>query len=61
MESSGERATQWKASQTAAKQLNLQLHSMQIRNADDLEGAFREVVKARSGAVAVTEEFGGRR
>ena len=53
--SSGERATQWKASQTAAKQLNLQLHSMQIRNADDLEGAFKEAVKARSGAVAVTQ------
>ena len=53
--SSGERGTQWKASQAAAKQMNLQLHSMQIRTADDLEGAFKEAVKARSGAVAVTQ------
>ena len=53
--SSGERGTQWKASQAAAKQINLQLHSMQIRTADDLEGAFKDAVKARSGAVAVTQ------
>jgi putative ABC transport system substrate-binding protein len=53
--SSGGRQTQWKASQTAAKELNLQLHSMQIRAADDLEKAFKDAVKARSGAVAVTQ------
>jgi putative ABC transport system substrate-binding protein len=53
--SSGGRKTQWKASQTAAQQLNLQLHSMEIRTAEDLETAFREAVKARSGAVAVTQ------
>ena len=53
--SSGGRGTQWKASQTAAKQLKLQLHSMQIDTADDLEGAFKEAVKARSEAVAVTQ------
>ena len=53
--SSGGRSTQWKASQTAAKQMKLQLHSMQIRAAADLEGAFNEAVKARSGAVAVTQ------
>ena len=59
--SSGERGTQWKASQTAAKQLKLQLHSMHIHTADDLENAFKEAIKARSGAVAVTQEFGDRR
>jgi ABC-type uncharacterized transport system substrate-binding protein len=53
--SSGGRETQWKASQTAAKEMNLQIHSMQIRTADDLENAFKDAVKARSGAVAVTQ------
>jgi putative ABC transport system substrate-binding protein len=53
--SSGGRQTQWKASQTAAKEMNLQLYSMQIRTADDLENVFTEAVKARSGAVAVTQ------
>jgi putative tryptophan/tyrosine transport system substrate-binding protein len=53
--SSGGRGTQWKASQTAAKELKLELHSMQIQSADDLETVFQEAVKARSGAVAVTQ------
>ena len=53
--SSGGRKTQWKASQAVAQQLNLQLHSMEIHTAEDLENAFREAVKARSGAVAVTQ------
>jgi putative ABC transport system substrate-binding protein len=53
--SSGGRSTQWKASQAAAKLMNLQLHSMQVRTATDLEGAFSGAVKARSGAVAVTQ------
>ena len=53
--SSGGRATQWKASQTAAKQLKLQLHSMQIHTGGELESAFKEAINARSGAVAVTQ------
>jgi putative ABC transport system substrate-binding protein len=53
--SSGGQATQWKASQTAGKQLKLQLHSMQIRTGGELENAFKEAVNARSGAVAVTQ------
>jgi putative ABC transport system substrate-binding protein len=53
--STGGRETQWKASQTAAKEMNLQLHSMQIRTADDLENVFKDAVKARSGAVSVTQ------
>jgi putative tryptophan/tyrosine transport system substrate-binding protein len=53
--SSGGRRTQWKASQAAAQQLNLQLHSMEIHTAEDLENVFKEAVKARSGAVAVTQ------
>jgi putative ABC transport system substrate-binding protein len=35
--------------------MNLQLYSMQIRTADDLEKVFKDAVKARSGAVAVTQ------
>ncbi len=53
--SSGGRETQWQASQTAAKEMNLALYSMEIRTADDLEDAFKEALKARSGAVAVTQ------
>jgi putative tryptophan/tyrosine transport system substrate-binding protein len=53
--SSGGQRTQWKASQGAAQQLNLQLHSMEIHTAEDLENVFREAVKARSDAVAVTQ------
>jgi putative tryptophan/tyrosine transport system substrate-binding protein len=53
--SSGGRETQWKASRTAAKEMNLALYSMEIRTADDLEDAFKEALKARSGAVAVTQ------
>jgi putative ABC transport system substrate-binding protein len=51
---SGGRNTQWKANQTAAQQLDLQVHSMGVRNAAALESAFDEAVKARSGALTVT-------
>jgi putative ABC transport system substrate-binding protein len=51
---SGGRNTQWKANQTAAQQLGLQVHSMGVRNAAALESAFNEAVKARSGALTVT-------
>jgi len=54
-DSSGGRRTQLKASQAAAQQLNLQLYSMEIHTAEDLETVFREAVKARSGAVDVTQ------
>jgi putative ABC transport system substrate-binding protein len=53
--SSRGRQTQWKANQAAAQQLNLQLHSMEIHTAEDLENVFKEAVMARSGAVAVTQ------
>ena len=53
--STGGRQTQWKASQAAARQMNFQLHSMEIRTGDDLENAFKEAVKAHSAAVAVTQ------
>jgi putative ABC transport system substrate-binding protein len=53
--SSGGRSTQWKANQTAAQQLGLQLHSMELRSSDDLENAFKQAVMARSSAIAVTQ------
>jgi putative ABC transport system substrate-binding protein len=53
--STGGRQTQWKASQAAAKQLNLKLHSMQIHSGNDIESAFKDAIKAQIGAVAVTQ------
>ena len=53
--SGGGRQTPWKASQAAARELYLQLHSMEIRSSEDLENAFKQAVKARSRAVAVTQ------
>jgi ABC-type uncharacterized transport system substrate-binding protein len=46
---------QWKNSQEPAQQLGLQLHSMEVTSADKYETAFKEAVKARSGAVLVTQ------
>jgi putative tryptophan/tyrosine transport system substrate-binding protein len=48
-------AEQWKDSQEAARQFGLQLHSMEVSSADKYESAFKEAVKARSGAVLVTQ------
>ena len=43
---------QWKESQLAARELGLQLHSMEVSNADKYESAFKEAVKVGSGALA---------
>jgi putative tryptophan/tyrosine transport system substrate-binding protein len=48
-------AEQWKDSQEPARQLGLQLHSMEVSSADKYESAFKEAVKARSGAVLMTQ------
>jgi ABC-type uncharacterized transport system substrate-binding protein len=45
---------QWKESQLAARELGLQLHSLEVSSADKYGGAFKEATKARSGALAVT-------
>jgi putative tryptophan/tyrosine transport system substrate-binding protein len=47
-------APQWQESQYVASKLGLQLHSMDVRNADKYEIAFAEAVKGGSGALAVT-------
>ena len=48
-------AQQWKESELAAKGLGLQLHSMEVSNADKYEGAFKQAAKARSAALSVTQ------
>ena len=46
---------QWKESQAAGRELGLQLYSMEVTSSDEYESAFRDAVKARSSAVAVTQ------
>jgi putative tryptophan/tyrosine transport system substrate-binding protein len=48
-------AQQWKESQFSARELGLQLHSMEVSSADKYESAFQEAMKARSTALAVTQ------
>ena len=45
---------QWNESQLAARELGLQLHSMEVSSVDKYESAFKQAVKARSAALAVT-------
>jgi ABC-type uncharacterized transport system substrate-binding protein len=47
-------AQDWKESLHPARELGLQLYSMEISSADQLESAFKEAIKARSTALAVT-------
>ena len=49
-------AQQWKESQLPARELGLQLHSMEVSSADKYESAFKEAMKAGSAALAVTPE-----
>jgi ABC-type uncharacterized transport system substrate-binding protein len=42
----------WKESQLPAKELGLQLYSMEVSSADKYEAAFKEATNARSGALA---------
>jgi putative ABC transport system substrate-binding protein len=43
----------WEESQTPARVLGLQLHSMEVRSANDFDKAFEEATRARVGALAV--------
>jgi putative ABC transport system substrate-binding protein len=45
---------QWEESQSPARELGLQLYSMEVSSADKYEAAFREAVEAGSTAVWVT-------
>jgi putative ABC transport system substrate-binding protein len=44
----------WKESQLPAKELSLQLHSMAVNSANEFEQGFKDAIKARSDALAVT-------
>ena len=44
----------WKESQLPARQLGLQVQSIEVSSADEFESAFSEAIKSRSGALAVT-------
>ena len=46
-------AQQWKESQLAARELGLQLHSMEVGSADQLESAFKKANQVRSSALFV--------
>ena len=46
-------AQQWKESQLPARELGLQLHSIEVSSADKFEAAFKEATKARSAALAI--------
>jgi putative ABC transport system substrate-binding protein len=46
-------AQSWKESQVPARELKLQLNSMEVSSADKLEGAFKEVTRAGSTALAL--------
>jgi putative tryptophan/tyrosine transport system substrate-binding protein len=45
---------QWKESQLLARDLGLQLYSMEVSSADKYDEAFKEAIRGRSAAVAVT-------
>jgi putative ABC transport system substrate-binding protein len=49
-------ALNWKESQLSARDLGLQLYSMEVSSAAKFEGSFRAATKARSGALAVTQD-----
>jgi len=44
---------EWQASQVAARDLGLRLHSLQVSSADKYESAVREAAKPRNGALTV--------
>jgi putative ABC transport system substrate-binding protein len=49
-----EAARLWKESERAARDMGLQVHSMELAAADKFEAAFKEAIKARSGALSMT-------
>jgi putative tryptophan/tyrosine transport system substrate-binding protein len=48
-------AQSWEKSQLAARELGLQLHSMEVRTGKDIEDAFKEATKMRVAALAVPQ------
>ena len=50
-------AQSWKESQLAARELSLQLYSMEVSITDKFETAFKEAAKAGSTALALTQDW----
>jgi putative ABC transport system substrate-binding protein len=48
-------AQSWKESQLAARELGVQLYSMEVKGADKFETLFKEAIQARSAALVVTQ------
>ena len=46
----------WNEMQLPARRLGVQLHSLEVRSADDYEKAFNEAVKARASALILTPD-----
>jgi putative tryptophan/tyrosine transport system substrate-binding protein len=46
-------AQQWKESQLPARELEVQLHSIEVSSVDKFEAAFKEAIKSGSGALAL--------
>ena len=46
---------QWNESQLVGRELGLQIHSMEVSSAEQLESAFKGAAKARSAALALTQ------
>lgn len=49
-------AQQWKETQVAARDLGLQLYSIEVKHADEYESAFKEAIKARSTALTIAQD-----
>jgi putative ABC transport system substrate-binding protein len=47
-------AQEWKESQLPARELGLQLHSMEVSTADQFDSSLNKAIEARSAALAVT-------
>ena len=48
-------AQSWKQSQLAARELGLELYSMEVKGSDTIDSVFKEAIKARSAALIVTQ------
>jgi ABC-type uncharacterized transport system substrate-binding protein len=51
----GANVPQWKESQLAARELSLQLHSMEVSGASKFESAFKEAANEHTAALSVTQ------
>ena len=47
---------QWKEIQLPARQLGVQLHSLEVRNPNEFDKAFEDAIRARAGALAIMSD-----